>query len=78
MPKQSLEMLCKKRCSLKFRKLHSKAIVLESFFVKLQAFKLQVFQILTPTQMLFWEVWETSKNTYFEEPLQATTSGGVL
>ena len=28
--------------------------------------------------MLFCEVCETSKNTYFEEHLQATASGGVL
>ena len=77
-PKQSLKVFCKKKCSLKFRKLHSKAIVLESFFVKFQAFQLQVFQIQTPTQAPFCEVWETSKNTYFEEHLQATTSGGVL
>ena len=31
-----------------------------------------------PTQVLSCEVCETSKNTYFEEHLQATTCGGVL
>ena len=31
-----------------------------------------------PTQVLSCEVCETSKNTYFEERLQATACGGVL
>ena len=32
----------------------------------------------TPTQMLSCEVCETFKNTYFEEHLQTTATGGVL
>ena len=46
--------------------------------MKLQAFSLQVFQKETPTQVLSCEVCKTFKDTYFEEYLQTTTSGGVL
>ena len=46
--------------------------------MNLQAFSLQVFQKETPTQVLSCEVCETFKNTYFEEYLQTTASGGVL
>ena len=46
--------------------------------MNLQAFSLQVFQKETPTQVLSCEVCETFKNTYFEEHLQTTASGGVL
>ena len=45
--------------------------------MKLQAFSLQVFKKEAPTQVLSCEVCETFKNTYFEEHLQATASGGV-
>ena len=48
------------------------------FFMKLQAFNLHVFYKETPTQMLSCELCETFKNTYFEEYLQTTASGGVL
>ena len=44
--------------------------MLESFFMMLQASSLQVFQKLTPTQVLPCEVCETCKSTYFEEHLQ--------
>ena len=44
----------------------------------LQASSLQVFYKETPTQVFSCEVCKTSKNTYFEEYLQATASGGVL
>ena len=46
--------------------------------MKLQAFTLQVFLKGIPTQVLSCEVFETLKNTYFEEHLQMTASGGVL
>ena len=46
--------------------------------MKLQVFSLKVFQTGTPTQVLSCEVCETFKNTYFEEHLQTTASGGVL
>ena len=46
--------------------------------MKLQAFSLQVFKKETPIQVLPSEVCETFKNTYFEEHLQTTASGGVL
>ena len=51
--------------------------------MKLQAFSLHVFNTNdtikeTLTQMLSCEVCETFKNTYFEEYLQTTASGGVL
>ena len=46
--------------------------------MKLQAFSLQVFFKKTPTQVLSCEVCKTFKNTYFEEHLQMTASGGVL
>ena len=46
--------------------------------MKLQAFSLQIFSKETPTQMLSWEVCKTFKNSYFEEYLQTTASGGVL
>ena len=46
--------------------------------MKLQAFSLQVFEKETPTQVLSCEVCKTFKNTYFEEYLQTTASGGVL
>ena len=45
--------------------------------MKLQASNLQVFLKQTPTQVLSCEVCETFRNTYFEENLQATASGGV-
>ena len=41
--KQSPEVFCEKTCSEKFRKLHRKTPVLESFLIELQAFSLQVF-----------------------------------
>ena len=44
----------------------------------MQAFSLQDFQKETQTLLLSCEVWEPLKNTYFEEHLQATASGGVL
>ena len=46
--------------------------------MKLQAFSLHVFKKETLTQMLSCEVCETFKNTYFEEYMQATASGGFL
>ena len=46
--------------------------------MKLQALSLQVFEKETPAQVLSCEVCETSKNTYFEEHLQAIASGGFL
>ena len=52
--------------------------MLGSFFMKLQAFSLQVFLKETPTQVLSCEVCKTFKITYFEEHLQTTASGGVL
>ena len=52
--------------------------MLESFFVKLQAFSLQVFLKETLTQVLSSEVSKTFKNSYFEEYLQMTASEGVL
>ena len=48
------------------------------FFMGLQAFSLQVFKKETPAQMLSCKVCETFKNTYLEEYLQTTASGGVL
>ena len=45
--------------------------------MKLQASSLYVFLKIDSNTMLFCEVCETSKNTYFEEHLQATASGGV-
>ena len=48
------------------------------FLIMLQAFTLQAFYKETPTQVLSCEVWETFKNTYFEEHLKTTSSGGVL
>ena len=46
--------------------------------MKLQAWRLQIFSNETPTQVLSCEVCKTFKNTYFEEYLQTTASGGVL
>ena len=44
----------------------------------LQASSLQVFKNETPSQNLSCEICKISKNTYFEEHLQATTSRGLL
>ena len=46
--------------------------------MKLQAFSLRVFLKKTPTEALSCEVCDTFKNTYNEEYLQTTASGGVL
>ena len=46
--------------------------------MKLEAFSLQVFLKESPTQVLSCEVCETFKDTYFEEYLRKTASGGVL
>ena len=44
----------------------------------LQALNLQVFlKKKTPTQVLSCEICEIFKNTFFEEHLQTTASGGV-
>ena len=67
-----------KTAILKFRKLHGKTPVLESFLITLQAFSLQGFKRQTPTQVLSCEVSKTFKSVYFEEHLQTTASGGVL
>ena len=48
------------------------------FLIKFQILSLQIFSKETPTQVLSCEVWETFKNTYFEENMQATPFGGVL
>ena len=46
--------------------------------MKLQALSLQVFKKETLTQVSSFKVCKTFKNTYFEEYLQTTASGGVL
>ena len=53
---------------LKIRKLHRKIPVLESYLWICKQ---------TPTQMLSCAVCKTFKDTYFEEYLQTTASGGV-
>ena len=39
---------------------------------------MKFFKKETPTQVISCEVYETFKNTYFEEHLQTAASGGVL
>ena len=52
--------------------------MLEIFKINLRAFSLQAFQKETPTQVLSCEVWETFKNTYFDENLQTAASENVF
>ena len=50
----------------------------EAFFNKAAGLDpAKFFKQETSTQVLSYEVCETFKNTYFEEHLQATGSGGV-
>ena len=78
MQKLPLEVFNKKNTFLKISQTSQENTCVGVFFMKLQAFSLQVFQKETPTQVLSCEVCETFKNTYFEEYLQTTASGGVL
>ena len=57
--KQPPEVFCKKRCSQKFRKIHRKTLVADSFLIKLQVFR------------AFCEI---SENTFFTEHLRTTAS----
>ena len=73
--KQSPEVFWKK--VLKILEISQENTCAGVFLVKLQVFSQQVFKKETPTQMLSCEVWETLKNTYFEEHLLTTASEGV-
>ena len=63
---------------LKISQISRKNTCVGVFFIKLQAFNLQVFQKETPTQVLSCEVSKTLKSVYFEKHLQTTASEGVL
>ena len=64
-------MFHEKSRSQKFRNIHRKTPVLESFFNK-------VTDLQTPTQVFSCEYCEIFKNTYFEEHLQTTASASVF
>ena len=73
--KQPLEVLCKKRCSEKFRKNHRKTPVPESFFNnELQALGCNFNKKETLEQVFSCEYCEISKNTFFTKHLRATNS----
>ena len=71
MQKQSPGMFYKK-VFLKILKTSQENPCVEAFFNKVA-----VFKKATPTQVRSCEVCEAFKNTYFEEHLQTTASGGV-
>ena len=72
--KQSPERFCKSAFFKNFVNFTGKHLSWSLFFL----IKLQAFSLKTPTQVLSCEVWVTFRNTYFEEHLQATASGGIL
>ena len=59
MQKHLPKEFCQKKVFLKFRKLHGKTSVLESFLIKL-------LNTRDSTQLLSYEVCETLKSIYFE------------
>ena len=65
--KQPPEVFYKKRCSLKFRKIHRKTPVPESLFKK-----------EIPAQVFSCEFYEISQNNFFAEDLWANASGRRL
>ena len=74
--KQPPDVFRKNKCSLKFRKIHRKTLVLESPFNKVAGLKAHNFiKKEAPTQVFSSEYSEIVKNnTYFEEHLWKTTS----
>ena len=73
--KQPAEVFCKKRCSQKFRKIHSKTPVPESLFDKVTGLRpATLFKKKSLTQIFSFEFCEISKNTFFTEQLRATAS----
>ena len=66
-----------RECPQKFRKLHRKTPLLESFLIKqhVTLFKSPVTLLKqTPTQLLSRKIYETFKNTYFGELLETRSS----
>ena len=69
--KQPPEVLCKKRCSQKFRKIHSKTPAPESLFNKVGGLR-QVRNFIQKenlAQVFFCEFCEISKSTFITERL---------
>ena len=70
--KQPFEVLCKKRCSWKYRKIHKKTTCVSvSFLIKPETATL--FKKETLAQLFSSEFCEISKNTFFTEHHRATT-----
>ena len=68
--KQPPEVFCKKRCSLKFRKIHRKTPVPESLFkLSCNFFKKEIL-----AKVFSCEFCEISKNNFFTEHLRTTAS----
>ena len=65
-----------KRCSYKFRKIHSKTPVPESLFNKVAGLRpVNLTKKETLAQVFPCEFWEISKNAFSTEHLWATASG---
>ena len=58
-------MFYKNRCCQKFRKIHKKTPVLESFLIKLQASDCNLIKKETLAQMFSADFCEIFKNTFF-------------
>ena len=71
--KQQPEVFYKKRCSLKFRKIHKKLPVQESlFFLNCRPEVGNFIKKATLAQAFSYEFCEISKNTFFTEHLWGT------
>ena len=75
MQKQPPDVLCKKRSSEKFNKIHMKTLKPESLFLrKLQAQPATLFKKETLAHVFSCKFCEISKNTIFTEHLWVTAS----
>ena len=72
--KQRPEVFCKKRCFEKFRKIHRKTPVSESFFNKVADRPATLFKKETLLQVFSCEFYEICKNSFSTEHLQRTAS----
>ena len=68
--KQSFAVVLQNSWSLKLRKFHRKAPVIEPFFNKVTELGLQLYQTETLTQVFSCEICEILKNIFFTEHLQ--------
>ena len=80
MQKQSFADVLQNRCSQKFRKFHRKAIVLESFLIKLRAFRPATLLKRDSNTGVFCETCKIFKNTFFYKisPLSASNSRQLI